>query len=386
MVVPGDGFGAEAAVVAITEATVIACVGVEDFLPVPVVGYADAEALPKDGGKATGDGEGIALVGAFAKEAEGALIGVGAIDPLEGVGVDIAGGEAGDFSIDAVEVAYGLADAFVIGELQKVPVEGAVVTPFAGLPEVATHEECFLARPKPHEAVEAAKLAGFIGDRLAGHFVEHGAFAVDDFVVGVDLDEVFGVLVEHTEGELMVLKLPVYGVLRHVGEGVVHPAHVPLEVEAEAAVGDGLGDSGKGGGLFGDHECAGVFLVDGFVDCAEKVDGLKVFASAIAVGDPLPFFARVVEVEHRGDGVDAESVDVVALAPGKCAGDEKGAYFVAPVVKDEGAPVLMKALTGIGVFVECGAVEVGQGKAVCGEVSGYPIHDDAEAVLVEDVD
>ena len=176
------------------------------------MGYADAESFPKDGGKATDDYEGIALVCAFAKETKGALIGVGAVDPLKGFGIDIAYGETGHFAIDAVEVAHCFANTFMIDELQEVPVEGAVVTPFSGLPEVAAHKECFLTGPKPHESVEGTELAGFIGDWLARHFVKHGAFAVDHFVVGVDLNKVFGVLVEHTEGELVVLVLTVYGI------------------------------------------------------------------------------------------------------------------------------------------------------------------------------
>ena len=166
----------------------------------------------------------------------------------------------------------------------------------------------------------------------------------------------------------------------------MHPAHVPFKVKAETAVGDGLCDSGERGGLFGNHECAGVFLMNGLIDRPEEVYGLEVFASAITVWDPLPFFAGIIEVEHGGDSVDAESVDVIALAPGQCTGDEEGAHFVASVVKDKSTPVLMKALTGVGVFVECGAIKVSQGEAVCGKVGWDPVHDDAKAVLVECID
>ena len=40
---------------------------------------------------------------------------------------------------------------------------------------------------------------------------------------------------------LVVVPAPVHRVLRHVVERVVHPAHVPLEAEAEAAVVDRRG-------------------------------------------------------------------------------------------------------------------------------------------------
>ena len=78
------------------------------------------------------------------------------------------------------------------------------------------------------------------------------------------------------------------------------------------------------------------------------------------VGHPLPALAGVVEVEHRGDGVDPQAVDVELLEPVQGVGDEEVADLVAAVVEHERPPVGVLALARVGVLVERGAVEAGQ--------------------------
>ena len=92
----------------------------------------------------------------------------------------------------------------------------------------------------------------------------------------------------------------------------MHPAHVPLQPEAEAADVERTRDARPRGGLLGDRLHVGVLAVDRLVEVAQEGDRLEVLAAAVDVGDPLAFLARVVEVEHRGDRVHAQAVDVVA--------------------------------------------------------------------------
>ncbi len=60
----------------------------------------------------------------------------------------------------------------------------------------------------------------------------------------------------------------------------------------------------------------------------------EVLPSAEFVGHPLAVFAAVVEVEHRGHGVDADPVDVVLVEPEQGVGDQEVADLVAAVVED----------------------------------------------------
>src|SRR5205807_4258215 len=96
--------------------------------------------------------------------------------------------------------------------------------------------------------------------------------------------EIFGERVDEGEGDFVVLVFAVNGIGRKIFECVVHPAHVPFETEAEAAEIDGTGDAWPSGGFFGDSENAREAAVRYFVHALEEVDGVQVFASAVAIG------------------------------------------------------------------------------------------------------
>ena len=140
------------------------------------------------------------------------------------------------------------------------------------------------------------------------------------------------------------------------------------------------------GGLLGDHHDPRGAPVGRGVGLLEERDGVQVLAAAVLVGPPLAGLAGVVEVEHRGDGVDAQPVDVELLEPVRGVGDEEVAHLGAAEVEDVGAPVGVLAEQRVGVLVERGAVELGQRPLVLGEVGGDPVDDDADAGLVQRVD
>ena len=104
------------------------------------------------------------------------------------------------------------------------------------------------------------------------------------------------------------------------------------------------------------------------------------------LGIHSPCFARVVEIEHGGDGVHAQSVDVIFVEPEHGARHQEAAHFGASVVEDVSLPVGMKSLARVGVLVEMRAVEVGEAVRVGREVRRHPIEDHADAVLVQVVD
>ncbi len=122
------------------------------------------------------------------------------------------------------------------------------------------------------------------------------------------------------------------------------------------------------------------------VELLDERDRLEVLATAVLVGDPLAGLARVVEVQHRGHGVDAQPVDVELLDPVQRVGDQEVAHLVAAEVEDQRAPVRLRAAARVGVLVQRGAVEARQRPLVAREVRRHPVDDDADAALVEVVD
>jgi len=122
------------------------------------------------------------------------------------------------------------------------------------------------------------------------------------------------------------------------------------------------------------------------VKVAQEFDCLQILAPAIAVGQPFVVLARIVEVEHRGHGIDANTVDVKFTQPVVCRGEQKAFYFAPAVIENQSAPVLMRAEPRVGVFIQRGAVELRQCPIVPGEMRGHPIQNDADLALVAGVD
>ena len=166
----------------------------------------------------------------------------------------------------------------------------------------------------------------------------------------------------------------------------MHPPHVPLVAEAQAADRGGPAHHGPCRRLLGEGGGVGELAVGHLVQLTQEPDGLEVLAAAVLVGDPFTVVARIVEVQHRGDGVDAQTVGVVAVEPAAGARQQEGPHLVAPVVEDRAVPVGVEALAGVGVLVEMGAVEAGEAVGIGGEVRRDPVQDDADPALVESVD
>jgi len=55
------------------------------------------------------------------------------------------------------------------------------------------------------------------------------------FVVRKRQYEIFSIRIELAEGELIMVIAPVDGVMLEIAQRVVHPAHIPLHGEAQAA-------------------------------------------------------------------------------------------------------------------------------------------------------
>ena len=172
-------------------------------------------------------------------------------------------------------------------------------------------------------------------------------------------------------------------ILTDVVQGVVHPAHVPLQPKAKSAGRGWGGDAGEGGGLLRDHHGARGNPVGNGVGFLEQRDGLEVLASAVDVGLPGAGLTRVVQVEHGGNGVNAQTVDVELLQPVGGVRHQEVAHLGPAEVEHQRAPVLLLAAARVGVLVQGGAVEVRQSPGVLGEVRRDPVQDDAYANAVK---
>src|SRR6267142_3395866 len=112
-----------------------------------------------------------------------ALLPVSAVDPREPgrIGVELV--ERALAPVEPIEVTHQPLNPAVEGALaEQMPVEATVVMPLALLPDLAAHEEELLARVRPHERGERAKVGKPL-PVVAGHPGEERTLAVHDLVV-----------------------------------------------------------------------------------------------------------------------------------------------------------------------------------------------------------
>ena len=209
---------------------------------------------------------------------------------------------------------------------------------------------------------------------------------MNHLVVGDGQDEVLTPGIGDGEGQFVVDAPPEQGVCFEIFQAVIHPAHVPFEVEPQSADGRRHGDQGPGSGLLGDHQDTREFGQDRLVQFLQEADRLQVLPSAILVGPPFSVFPAVVQIEHGGYSIHPDSVRVIDVAPEGRAGEQKTAYFVPAEVKSMGSPFFVFPAQGIRILIEEVSVKFDEPESILGEMGRNPVQNDPDAVLMRLVD
>ena len=179
----------------------------------------------------------------------------------------------------------------------------------------------------------------------------------------------------------------VFLLLDHL-DPVVGDSHGEAIVEAESAVFEFHGEAGHAAHLLGDGDGFGVDFVDEDVGQGEIDDGVGVLAAVVIVGVAAERLAEaVVVIEHRGDAVEAEAVELVFLKPELAVGEEEMEHRVLAVVEEEGIPGGMFAAV-VAVEVEVvAAVDAAEAlDFVFHGVGMHEVHDHGDAELMAFVD
>ena len=147
--------------------------------------------------------------------------------------------------------------------------------------------------------------------RVTGHLVDQRALAVHDFVVRQRQHEILGERIPDRERQPVVV----------VAGDRPGPARSSRACRASSP----CSTSGRTRGRrYTGRETIGHAVDSSAMTCtsgwsrytvvelAQERDRVEVLLAAVRVGNPLAGLARVVEVEHRRDGVHAQAVDVIA--------------------------------------------------------------------------
>ena len=183
---------------------------------------------------------------------------------------------------------------------------------------------------------------------------------------------------------------------RHILQRVVHEAHVPLEAEAQIttmglaamrlAVIGRQSHARPGGGFLGDGHEACRRAVYRAVQRPQEADRFPVFAPARFIGQPFAGFARIIAIQHRCHGIDAQTIDMELFGPVKGVVDQEADDFAPPEIIDRGVPVGVKAQARVFVFVKRGAVEARQPMFVDGKMRGHPVEQHPDAGPMRAID
>ena len=265
--------------------------------------------------------------------------------------------------------------------LGQEPLDGLVVAPFNKLADLVAHK-VELGTGVRHLVESQRAQTGKLAPPVAWHAADQRALAVHNLVVAERTNKVLGKGVHDGKREQAVVAGAPRKIGLHVVQGVVHPAHVPLVVETQAAVLRRVGHERPRSGLLGHHHHVREVGLHGAVDLTDKRAGVQVLLSSVLVELLL---ARIVdtkvEVQHAGHAVHANAVHVEVFEPIQHVGDKEGADLAAGEVK------LVRAPVGVNlVLKQHVAVKGGKTVGVGTKTAGYPVHDHADACLVARID
>ena len=109
---------------------------------------------------------------------------------------------------------------------------------------------------------------------LAGHLVEQRALHVHNFIVRQRQNKVLTPRVDQTKRQRVVIAAAKQRIGLKILQRVVHPAHVPFEIETEAAGVNRMTHHGPGGRFFRNHHRAGTLAVRHFIQLLQTAKSL----------------------------------------------------------------------------------------------------------------
>src|SRR5215813_8106034 len=99
------------------------------------------------------------------------------------------------------------------------PVERTLLAPLAALGKFLPHKKQLLTGMRVLVGVEQSQRSKLL-PHVARHFVQQRILAMDDFIVRIRQNKVFGEGIEKRKGELVVLIFAMNGILREVVKGI----------------------------------------------------------------------------------------------------------------------------------------------------------------------
>ena len=280
--------------------------------------------------------------------------------------------------IYVIQILYEGLESLVVLIAEQEPFQRFILAPFNELRYLVPHEVELLARVS-HLIDRQKSDSGELSPYVSRHAAYKALFTVHHFIVRERQYVVFAVGICHGERQLIMVFFSPWEVRRHIIKRIVHPAHVPLVVEAQAAVLRRFGHKRPCRALFRDSDRSLYVVPYHVVELLQEFDRVQIAFSAVSVKAHLRLVADAeVQIQHAGYAIDSETVGVVFLEPVHRIRKQEAPYLRSAEVELICTPVRMYY-----TFVEFASIEVSKALVVRAEVSRYPVQYDSYACFME---
>ena len=201
--------------------------------------------------------------------------------------------------------------------IQQGPIQLAFIMPFIDLAQLCTHKDQFFTRVHQNIRVERPHTGSF-QCFIAGHLSHQRAFHMHHLIVGHRKHKILRKGIHKGKRHVPMIVLSEIGIELDVMGHIVHPAHIPFQIESQPAGIHRAGHHRPGRGFLRDHQHIGIRSERHAVEILQKGDGLQIFFAAFAVGRPLTVPAVIIEIQHGRHSIHSQSVNMILGDPVLC--------------------------------------------------------------------
>ena len=136
--------------------------------------------------------------------------------------------------VKVVQSLYIILHILVNRIIQNLPRKLFIFIPLRNLSKFLAHKQQLLTRMSIHKAVGCPQIVGLGLIIISRHLAQHGCLSVNHLIMGEYQNEILAVRIQHTKGQLSVMMVAEIRITLHITGKIIHPAHVPFIIKAQA--------------------------------------------------------------------------------------------------------------------------------------------------------
>ena len=173
------------------------------------------------------------------------------------------------------------------------------------------------------------------------------------------------------------------GIQLHILCKIMHPSHVPFQAEAQTVILHTSRHLGPGRGFFSDHQRSRVPSQHNRIEMFEKSDSFQIFISAVFIRYPFPVAFSVIQIKHRSNCVNPQTVNMKIFYPEQCVCDQEILHLIFSIIKNLCPPVGMFPFPGIRIFISRRTVKVRKAMGISWKMSRNPVKNNPNLIFMK---